>query len=197
MLTEDQIKQNKERIVSSLMSTQRNGVENIIENFMFKTDFFTAPASTKYHDDYTGGLADHSLKVMDIMMKFAKQMFGDEFLESNKNSIIITSLLHDICKVDCYKESKRNKKINGKWQEVPFWEYENKRPIAVHGPASTIIIQNFVRLTIEEIMAISWHSGAFNLIGNELSSYMNANEYSPLVYMLHFSDMMSVSNYKI
>lgn len=191
------IEENKKIIIDALVSTNRNGIENLINKFLLATDFFISPASTKYHEAYDGGLAEHSIKVMRIMQKFARTMFSESFYEENKNKIIITSLLHDLCKTGCYKKEQRNKKDDsGKWVKYDYLVYENNMPLAVHGPSSAIMIQKYIGLSVDEMMAISWHGGAFGLSNIESSNLMKAMQSNELVYMLHFADMMSVCGYE-
>ena len=100
---------------------KRDGIEDLL-NWLSKADFFTAPASTKYHGAYRGGLCQHAIDVYQYAKKLA-------FLlpePPSEESLAVTALFHDLCKVNFYKVEKRNQKINGEWQEVPVFIVEEK-----------------------------------------------------------------------
>ncbi len=126
-----------------------------------KSDFFTAPASTRYHNNCPGGLVSHSLNVYDCLKDYVsreriKNAFGGEVSEE---SVAIVALLHDVCKVNFYKESTRNvKDETGTWIKVPYYEIEDKLPYG-HGEKSVYVIGGFMRLTREEAFAIRYHMG--------------------------------------
>ena len=153
------------------------------------SDFFTAPASTRYHSACEGGLLDHSLNVYDCLKDYlernkVKNEFG---LSYSEESIAIVSLLHDVCKVGCYKAGTRNvKDENGKWQTVPTYTFDDPLPYG-HGEKSVYIVNGFVRLTREEAMAIRWHMGFSGTednrtVGQALQKY-------PLAFALATADM--------
>lgn len=172
----------KEEFINILKSTKREGIENLIKYLETETDFFTAPASTKYHLAYEGGLLEHSLNVLNILK--------DECLDiphAFSDSIVLTSLLHDICKANYYKKDYRNVKIDGTWIQVECYTVDDQLPLG-HGEKSVMIAQQFIKLTEEEIMAIRWHMGGFESKDNY--NYMNKafNEYE-LAFLLHIADM--------
>lgn len=158
---------------------KREGSDKLLEYLMSKNcDFFTAPASTRFHCAYEGGLCEHSLNVYDCLKSYldsdrAKNTFGLSFSEE---SIAIVSLLHDVCKTNTYKVSMRNTKDeNGNWVKVPFYEYNDTLPYG-HGEKSVYIVSGFMRLTRDEAMAIRWHMGFSGtedqkLVGNALHMY--------------------------
>jgi HD superfamily phosphohydrolase YqeK len=125
-----------------------------------ETDFFTAPASTKYHSNFVGGLAQHSYKVMELLNK-KNQLYN---LNIPIDSIIICGLLHDICKCNFYVKGKKNvkdgKKPDGRdnWVEKEVWDVDDQLPYG-HGSKSVIILQQYINLTEFEIMAILYHMG--------------------------------------
>lgn len=173
----------KEQFIELLKTTGRENIDLLIEWLEKETDFFTAPASSKYHLSYEGGLLEHSLNVYDELMK--------ECNVSNKDiltSIIIVSLLHDICKANYYKVSYRNvKNKEGKWVQEPYYSVEDAEPLG-HGEKSVILIQKFIKLTDEEIMAIRWHMGGFEAKDNY--TYLNkAFNQSELALKLHIADL--------
>ena len=173
----------KEKFIELLKVTRRENIDLLIKWLEKETDFFTAPASTKYHLSYEGGLLEHSLNVYDGLMK--------EYNVSNKDiliSIIIVSLLHDICKANYYKVSYRNvKNKENKWVQEPYYSVEDEEPLG-HGEKSVILIQKFIKLTDEEIMAIRWHMGGFEPKDNY--KYLNsAFLKSELALRLHIADL--------
>ena len=157
-------------------------------------DFFTAPASTRFHCAYEGGLCEHSLNVYDCLKSYlaterAKETFGLEFSEE---SVAIVALLHDLCKINTYKVSSRNVKDDktGVWSKVPYYEYNDTLPYG-HGEKSVYIISGFMRLTRDEAMAIRWHMGFSGtedqkLVGNALHMY-------PLALALMIADCEATS----
>lgn len=157
----------------------RPGADKLLDYLENKCDFFTAPASTRFHCAYEGGLCEHSLNVYDCLKSYletdrAKETFGLEFSDE---SIAISSLLHDVCKIDTYKVSMRNVKDDktGVWSKVPYYEYNDTLPYG-HGEKSVYIVSGFMRLTRDEAMAIRWHMGFSGtedqkLVGNALHQY--------------------------
>lgn len=193
-ISAEKIENNKKEILDLLSTVSRPGIENLVK-FLNNTDFFTAPASTRYHESYVGGLADHSLKVFHVLDKLMKHMHPETYNDLMQ-SMILTAICHDLCKINCYSVEQRNRKVNGKWEQYNAFAYNDTTPLATHGPKSVIILQKFIPLLAHEVMAISWHSGSFGLSSNDSSSMMTACKQHPLVLMLHMADMMSVSGYK-
>ena len=153
---------------------------NFLEN---KSDFFTAPASTRFHLACEGGLVKHSLNVFQLL----SQNCGDEQAES----IAICGLLHDICKVNYYKVSLRNVKNEktGQWEKQPYYQVDDSFPYG-HGEKSVYMIESFMKLKAPEAMAIRWHMGGFDdtvKAGNY--SISHAYERFPLAVKLHVADL--------
>lgn len=154
---------NKENFNKAISYIKREGIESFIE-YLETTDFFTAPASTKFHGNHEGGLLDHSLYVL----KFALHNFNlivaqNPDLEYLKESVIISALFHDICKVNSYEEKELyTKDNNGKWKTYKGWVTNDKFPMP-HGPKSIYIISKYIKLTDAEALAIAWHQGASDL----------------------------------
>ena len=123
-----------------------------------ETDFFIAPASSKTHGAYEGGLLIHSLSVYRILLNFTKNLE-----KADKNSVIITGLLHDLCKVNFYTKTVRNVKLPGerKWEEVEVYTIEDVLPLG-HGEKSVYLAMKFIALTDEEAMAMRWHMGGYD-----------------------------------
>ena len=134
----------------------RPGKDRLLD-WMGKTDFFTAPASTKYHCACPQGLVMHSISVFNVMME---KHFDEE--TDSVESFAVSALLHDLCKANFYKVSTRNVKNDetGQWEKVPFYQIEDAFPYG-HGEKSVFLVERFMRLKIDEAMAIRWHMGGF------------------------------------
>ena len=154
-----------------------------------QSDYFTAPASTRFHGAFEGGLLEHSINVYYCLEDYlSRQRVQTTYgLSYPAESVAICALLHDLCKVNCYKKGTRNKKDqNGVWQTVPTFEYEDDMPYG-HGEKSAYIISGFMRLTREEAFAIRYHMGfsgcePLNNIGAAFEKY-------PLAFALSTADM--------
>ena len=180
---------NKEKFIQIYNSTiTREGADKFLEYLLEKTDFFTAPASTRFHGSYEGGLLEHSLNVYECICDYVKhskfcKKYGFEFTEE---SLAIVSLLHDVCKTNFYKIEMRNVKKDGVWVPVPYYTIEDNLPYG-HGEKSVYILSGFMKLTREEAFAIRYHMGFSgpedaNQIGRALEMF-------PLAYALCISDM--------
>lgn len=170
-------------------SIRREGADALLDYLEHKSDFFTAPASARYHGAWPGGLCEHSVNVYRCLAAYlererVKELYG---LEYSAESIALVALLHDVCKTGCYKAGTRNVKgPDGKWQAVPTFYYEDSLPYG-HGEKSVYILSGFLRLTREEAMAIRWHMGFSGdedkrLVGQALQQY-------PLAFALSVADM--------
>ena len=167
----------------------REGAEALLDYLLHRSDFFTAPASARYHSAYAGGLCDHSLHVYDCLKEYlARDRVRDLYgLEYSEETIAIASLLHDLCKIGCYKATTRNVKgEDGRWQAVPSFQFDDPLPYG-HGEKSVYIISGFMRLSREEAMAIRWHMGFSGpednrMVGQALTKY-------PLAFALSTADM--------
>ena len=152
-------------------------------------DFFTAPASTRFHGAYEGGLCEHSLNVYDCLCDYmhrerVKELYG---LGCTEETLAIVSLLHDVCKINCYKPSFRNvKDEHGVWQKVPSYEFEDALPYG-HGEKSVYILSGFLRLTREEAFAIRFHMGFSGT--EDARNVSRAFEMFPLAFALSIADM--------
>lgn len=159
--------------------------------YLDTTDFFKAPASTKYHDNHEGGLLQHSLNVYEKLTQLNYQFL----MGFSDSSVIKTSLLHDVCKIGFYKREHRNVRLeDGRWIRKEVWIVEDQLPLG-HGEKSVaVLLQNGVPLTEEEMLAIRWHMLSFD---DSSSSYgggqalSNAMNKSKLVSALHIADLMS------
>lgn len=190
--------QKKSFIESTLMETGRPGIENII-NLFRTTDFYVAPSSTIYHSNYYGGLVDHTLVVYIISMHLW-ELYSTEAKalgkpEISQESVVIASMLHDICKINFYMQAEKWKK-NEMDQWIPYQGYEvNDRFPIGHGEKSVMLaMANNVELTVEEMIAIRWHMGAWEgapMGSSDRKSYMKAMETVPLATILQSADHMA------
>ena len=170
----------------------REGADKLLDFLVNGSDFFTAPASTRYHGAYEGGLLEHSLNVYDCLCDILarprmKELYGVEYSEE---SIAIASLLHDLCKVNFYKTSYRNAKDEtGKWVSVPYYTIEDNLPYG-HGEKSAYIVSAYMRLTRDEAFAIRYHMGFSNAMsGEETGNVGRALEMFPLAFATCCADM--------
>ena len=151
-------------------------------------DFFTAPASTRYHGAYEGGLCEHSLNVYDCLVDQLsrprmKEMYGINYSDE---SIAIAALLHDMCKINFYRTSFRNvKDENGRWQSVPYYTIEDTLPYG-HGEKSVYIVSGYMKLTRDEAFAIRYHMGFSG--PEENGTVGQALEMFPLAFALSTAD---------
>ncbi len=139
----------------------REGAAPLLDYLENKSDFFTAPASARYHGSYAGGLCEHSVNVYRCLVDYLARPRVNELygLEYSGETVAIAALLHDLCKIGCYKPGKRNVKgPDGKWSEVPTYTFEDPLPYG-HGEKSVYVANGFIRLSREEAMAIRWHMG--------------------------------------
>lgn len=140
---------------------QRLGSETLLDYLENHSDFFTAPASTRFHLSREGGLVEHSLNVYHCLVSYlererVRETYG---LEATSETAAVVALLHDVCKTNCYKKSFRNvKDESGKWQRVPSYDYNDPMPYG-HGEKSVYIISGFMHLSREEAFAIRYHMG--------------------------------------
>ncbi len=168
----------------------REGADKLLEYLLSdKSDFFTAPASTRFHGAYEGGLLEHSLNVYHCLKDYlsrerAKNVYGMNYSEE---TIAIAALLHDICKVNFYKVDYRNaKNEQGQWEKVPYYAIDDKLPYG-HGEKSVYIITGFMRLSREEAFAIRYHMGfSANDDPNQVGKSF---EMFPLAFALSVADM--------
>ena len=170
-------------------NVSRDGLNELIE-WLESTDFFIAPASTKFHSNYAGGLCEHSLLVYRRLVEL-----NDYYnLGESNDSLAVCGLLHDVCKANMYVQGKRNvKDEKGRWYEKKVWEIDEKIPLG-HGEKSCILIQGFMFLALGELMAIRWHMAGFDsaVKGGDWSC-SRASDKTNLVTLLQVADMISSS----
>lgn len=167
---------------------KRDGIDELLEQ-LEKTDFYIAPASSRFHDSEPMGLVKHSLEVFEYLKKYYNPDL-DMTPEQNMERIAIVSLFHDLCKIGYYKVEMRNTKDeSGKWVQVPYYTIDNKFPYG-HSEQSVYMLSKLIEITDEEAMAIRWHMG----FSEPKENYMyvgKAFEMFPLCMYLHFADTLA------
>lgn len=196
------IQDNKARYIETCRQyIKREGVEGILA-MLEKGDFYTAPTSTKFHLNEPGGLCLHSLNVFDTAMRLREHVLKPA-VESGvspfsyvpeEESVAICALFHDFCKINLYHECERFKKDeHDRWVKYLGYNVEDSFPFG-HGEKSCFLIERFMRLTNEELLAIRWHMGMYD-IGEQGStlrmSFYRAMGMYPLVSLIHSSDMLA------
>lgn len=171
----------------------RKGIDELLE-WLDSTDFFEAPASTKYHGAFAGGLCQHSMNVQKRLLELAEMYCPEQLHDPDakkvaafKESISIVALFHDVCKAGCYKVSMRNvKNADGQWERVPFFMWNEDDCFGGHGSKSVYLVQRFMPLSFEEAAAINSHMGFADQ--TNISSVSSAYEKNVLAWMLHVAD---------
>ncbi len=176
----------------------RPGSHEFLE-WLRSTDFFNAPASTRFHLSHPGGLVEHSIHVYERLLRLYRAEHTDPdasckyFLTSEEmETVAICGLLHDICKVNFYDVEMRNRKNEqGQWEKYPFYVVNDQLPYG-HGEKSVYIISGFMKLSREETMAIRWHMG-FSDSEFKAGGYSvgNAFEKFPLAVLTHVADLQA------
>jgi len=181
----------KEKVKELLNKINRPGMDELME-FLEKSDYYKAPASTRYHGAYEKGLMEHSYKVYEIL----KEKVEFHKLDVSEETLIIVTLLHDLCKVNFYKVDYRNaKNAKGEWEKVPYYTIEDTIPYG-HGEKSVMMLTEYIKLTNEEKYAIRWHMGfsepkeVYGTLGQAFKKY-------PLALLLHEADMEATYFYNI
>lgn len=171
---------------------QRDGVDNLLEWVTNETDFLTAPASTRYHGSYEGGLLEHSLNVFDQLVWEMDHVVGEGWTELYPmETVAIVALFHDLCKIDRYVLGQKwRKDENGEWESYDAYEYNQQKPEMGHGAQSVYYLQKFIQLTEMEAQAIYWHMGAYDISPySTLAACSETFKWNPLAFLLHRADM--------
>ena len=160
----------------------RDGVQEFL-NWLLSTDFFIAPASTRYHGAWEGGLVEHSLNVYTQLKKLCKWYE----CEATPESIALVSLFHDVCKANVYKTEMRwRKNSQQQWEQYPTYTFKEDFAFGGHGSKSVYLIQSFMKLSPEEASAINCHMGQW-----DATTYSNPTEVycrNKLAWLLHVAD---------
>lgn len=167
---------------------KREGSEKLLE-YLISSDFFEAPASSRFHCSYVGGLCEHSLNVYDCLSSYLSAERTRALIPNvySEESIAIVALLHDLCKIGIYKKGFRNvKDEKGAWQRVDTFEYEDKLPYG-HGEKSVYIISGYMKLSREEAFAIRYHMG-YSSETDDKRNVAASFEMFPLAFALSTAD---------
>lgn len=201
------IEENIKRFEELMSQVKREGIENLM-NYIRTSDFYSAPASTRFHSSCKGGLLQHSLNVYDCLIaKKCNPVWQPIMAEYSDESLIIMALLHDLCKTYFYVSGTKNQKTYDPekvaaaerwqvkndtqgdyiWETVETFNVEDKMPLG-HGEKSVMLVNNYIRLESAEMFAIRWHMGyseeksQYNTLGQAMEKY-------PIVLALHEADM--------
>lgn len=160
----------------------RKGTEKFL-SWLETTDFYTAPASTRFHGSYSGGLLEHTMNVYRVALKFyTSNIFCS--LEIPMNSVIFCSLMHDLCKINCYKQELRwTKNQENKWVQIPQYVWDEREPFGGHGSKSVYLAQRFFELNPQEASAINAHMGAY-----DNPNVNKVYENNKLAWIIHIAD---------
>ncbi len=188
----------KDKFIQLLRSTGRDGIENVIED-LETLGFFTAPASAGHHLNCEGGLLRHSLNTCDAALAIwegMKKLEPSLEKEVTRESIILASLLHDVCKSDIYKRTiKKKKNALGIWEDTEGYKVTYKGFPMGHGEKSVILLLcSGLDLSDAEMLAIRWHMGAFGINQNsyeDVRNYDTAHTLYPLVSIIQAADSLA------
>lgn len=185
------LEENKREFLLLCSQIKREGIDDLV-NWLEKSDFFIAPASSRFHGCYEGGLLEHSLNVYHEFLRIVEAYpelmpYFDFVTDRNLDETIkIITLFHDLCKVNMYVTEKRNRKnSSGQWESYDAYTIDEAYKFGGHGSKSVYIVQNFIKLRPEEATAINCHMGAFS---GEAQSVGSAFEASPLAWLLSMAD---------
>ncbi len=190
IMSKEELEEQKEMILDLLRSTERDGIDKLADYLSDSTDFFTAPASTRFHNNFSGGLAQHCLNVYENF----KSLLEIKGVEMSEDSIIICALLHDLCKCNTYVVETRNRKNEqGQWEKYNIWATNKEVDIPLpHSSRSIAIIRKFIKLSIKEELTIFYHMGPY---GGEDYEYRNmlkaANEKYPQTVLFYVADTIA------
>lgn len=187
------IEENKEKFIKIYEENiKREGADKLLD-WLKSCDFFQAPASTRYHGSYDGGLCEHSNHVYDNLVRIAEPYLQSGELQVSYETIAICALLHDICKAQFYKKGFRNVKDDetGKWEKKPTFEINEAFPCG-HGEKSVILLQAFMKLSKDEILSIRAHMGGWDN-DSKAGGYIVNNIFDSckLAPMLHVADLLA------
>lgn len=169
------------RIYTTLI--KRPGADELLA-WLESSDFFYAPASTRFHGNYEGGLCEHSVNVYEELVRLANAY---PEIKIKAESAAIVTLLHDLCKIGCYKPCVQRRRINGVWHNTAGWEFQEDFPYGGHGSKSVYLAQRFIDLTEEEAVAINCHMGFADRPADDFKLGKVYDAY-PLAWLAHVAD---------
>jgi len=169
---------------------KREGADKLLD-YLKSTDFFEAPASTRYHSCYDGGLCDHSINVYYRLKKLVEAE-DSMYNAYSDETIAIIGLLHDICKTNFYVKGYRKVQENGIWVTKPSYNIDEVFPYG-HGEKSVYLINKFMKLSDVEALAIDWHMGPYDtrVKGSTPQAFEAAIKVDPIVFLTHIADSMA------
>lgn len=172
---------------------KREGADKFLE-YLKKTDFFECPASTRFHSNFAGGLVEHSVRVYHRFVRMLECEYGTDYFTKNpemKESAAIIALLHDLCKVGTYKVEERNVKVGSEWVKKPYYAVEDPLPYG-HGEKSVYVISEYMKLSLQEAMAINWHMGGYDARYSN-GTYVLSEAFTrfPLCVLFHTADLLT------
>ena len=172
---------NKERFISLCSTVNREGMD-VLMKWLEENDFYTCPASSRFHGAYPGGLLEHSLNVYDELKRLLS-VYPE--IQVSEESVVIAALFHDLCKVNMYTTEKRNRKNDlGQWESYDAYTIKEKFCFGGHGSKSVFLAQHFIKLTPEEAVAINCHMSMFDdnkYVGNSYEQF-------PFAWLLSVAD---------
>ena len=190
IMSKEELEEQKEMILDLLRSTERDGIDKLADYLSDSTDFFTAPASTRFHNNFSGGLAQHCLNVYENF----KSLLEIKGIEMSEDSIIICALLHDLCKCNTYVVETRNRKNEqGQWEKYNIWATNKDVDIPLpHSSRSIAIIRKFIKLSIKEELTIFYHMGPYGGEDYEYRNMLKAeNEKYPQSVLFYVADTIA------
>ena len=201
-MTEQQIAANKQRFIDLCNEhIHREGLDKVLA-YLEKSDFYTAPSSTRFHLNEDGGLCLHSMNVFEAACKIYNEMAKPAIVngtspfteEVSMESIAIATLFHDLCKIKLYHKTERWKKDDkNRWVSYPGYEVKDHFPMGL-GEKSCLMLSWYMRLKPEEMLAIRWHMGMFDIGENgsqQRLAYYNATDKTPLVSIINAADFLA------
>lgn len=203
-MTNEQIQANRDTYLALCRKhIQRDGLEALLE-YLDHTDFFTAPSSSTFHLNEAGGLCLHSINVFRTALQLNEHIVLPATEQPDApftkplpiERIAVAALFHDLCKTGLYHEGTRWKKDEqGRWQTYPAYELKDDFPFG-HGEKSCLIVDRFMRLHKDELLAIRWHMGMFEMTEQGSSTryaFRAAMEATPLVVLQQSADMLAAN----
>lgn len=190
----------EELLIGAYILTQHCSVEpnsktyGTMIDWLRQTDFYTAPASTRFHEAFPAGLLVHSLNVYNKMIELSKLK---DFKTANIAEATLVALIHDWCKIGYYEAYQKNVKNNStrEWETRTSYRVNQRGLPLGHGVTSLYLAMQFMSLTTEQALAIRWHQGRWNVCDLEQNEFQKANADYPMVYMIQFADMLACTSY--